>query len=158
MKRVLLILVVVVLVIVGYWYFMKGISTPKGNEKQPALTARKHSALFNKGIDSLLQAYFAANPARFTFDPVSTLNDSATPARTRQAMASAALKNLRVMVWLLSRVPVGNDTSYVSPAGKDLGVRKHNSKVLQGCVTLRQRCVEARDCRRMDFSSRGGCV
>lgn len=93
MKRVLLILVVVVLVIVGYWYFMKGISIPKGNEKQPALTARKHSALFNQGIDSLLQAYFAAKEAFVNNDSTEAKNASARLAVLADSSRFAELKD-----------------------------------------------------------------
>ena len=93
MKRVLLILVAVVFVIVGYWYFMKGISTPKGNEKQPALTARKHSASFNQGIDSLLQAYFAAKEAFVNNDSTEAKNASARLAVLADSSRFAELKD-----------------------------------------------------------------
>ena len=93
MKRVLLILVAVVFVIVGYWYFMKGISTPKGNEKQPALIARKHSASFNQGIDSLLQAYFIAKEAFVDNDSTGAKNASARLAVLADSSRFAELKD-----------------------------------------------------------------
>jgi Protein of unknown function (DUF3347) len=77
MKRILLVLVVLLMAFGGYWFFLK--EKPTGNEeaKTGPLIARKHSASFNSGIDSLLNTYF-------------NMKDAFVNADSNTAKASAA--------------------------------------------------------------------
>src|SRR5665647_692673 len=58
MKKILLALVILLVAFGGYWFFLK--EKPVGTElaKAEKLVARTHSASFNNGIDSLMNAYF----------------------------------------------------------------------------------------------------
>ena len=63
MKKGLLVLVVLLLAFSGYWFFLR--KEKKGPEevKTGPLMAKIHSAAFNKGIDSLMTAYFKIKDA-----------------------------------------------------------------------------------------------
>lgn len=63
MKKILLALVILLVAFGGYWFFLK--EKPVGTElaKAEKLVARTHSASFNNGIDSLMNAYFKMKDA-----------------------------------------------------------------------------------------------
>ena len=77
MKRILLILLVLLAAFAGYRFFIK--EKPKvgtAAERATALTTKKHSDVFNTGIDSLMQVYFTIKDAFVNAD--STLAKAAT--------------------------------------------------------------------------------
>lgn len=69
MKKLFLILLFIVAAFAVYWFFFKGESRPGGLKQQP-LAVSRHSEVFNSGIDSLLQFYFAVKDAFAAEDSV----------------------------------------------------------------------------------------
>ncbi|MBC7889047.1 MAG: DUF3347 domain-containing protein [Ferruginibacter sp.] len=63
MKKIILVLVVLLIAFCGYWFFLKEKTNHTTDAKTAPLEVRKHSVLFNTGIDSLLQAYFTIKDA-----------------------------------------------------------------------------------------------
>ncbi len=58
MKKIIFGLFVILLAFCGYWFFLRDKSQPTSEAKAAPLSVRTHSESFNKGLDSLLTAYF----------------------------------------------------------------------------------------------------
>jgi hypothetical protein len=58
MKKIIFGLFVILLAFCGYWFFLRDKSQPASEAKAAPLSVRTHSESFNKGLDSLLTAYF----------------------------------------------------------------------------------------------------
>ena len=63
MKKILLALLIVIVAVGAYWFFTKEKKRETPDEKTAAIITSKHSAIFNSGIDSLLNAYFEIKDA-----------------------------------------------------------------------------------------------
>jgi hypothetical protein len=63
MKRMLLVLVILLIAFGVYWLFVRKDKNTTAHIKAAHLVARKHSASFNSGIDSLLDEYFRMKDA-----------------------------------------------------------------------------------------------
>ena len=63
MKKFAWVLLLLVVVVGVYWFWTKGKNTDVKEEKVAALKVSKHSATFNSGIDSLMNAYFKIKDA-----------------------------------------------------------------------------------------------
>ena len=63
MKKILLALLIVIIAVGAYWFFTKEKKQGTPDEKTAAIITSKHSATFNSGIDSLLNAYFEIKDA-----------------------------------------------------------------------------------------------
>ena len=77
MKKIFLVLVIVLIAFGSYRFFFKEKSQVRPDTKEGPLVTRKHSALFNSYMDSLLNAYF-------------TMKDAFVNADTTAAKAAAA--------------------------------------------------------------------
>lgn len=77
MRKIILVLVVLATAFCAYWFFFKEKTNPANEAKAGPLAAKKHSALFNTGIDSLMNAYF-------------TIKDALVNADSSMAKAAAA--------------------------------------------------------------------
>ena len=77
MRKIILVLVVLATAFCTYWFFFKEKTNPANDAKTGPLAAKKHSALFNTGIDSLMNAYF-------------TIKDALVNADSSMAKAAAA--------------------------------------------------------------------
>lgn len=76
MKRILLVLLLLLAAFAGYWFFIKEKPKTGTTEKATALATKKHSDVFNHGIDSLMQVYFTIKEAFVNAD--STVAKAAT--------------------------------------------------------------------------------
>jgi hypothetical protein len=63
MKKGLLVLVILLLAFSGYWFFLRKETKGPEEVKIGPLMAKTHSAAFNSGIDSLMNAYFKIKDA-----------------------------------------------------------------------------------------------
>lgn len=63
MKKILPLLILVLVAIGIYWFFFREKKSGAVNEKAAAIVVSQHSAAFNTGIDSLLNAYFKIKDA-----------------------------------------------------------------------------------------------
>ncbi|MEJ7589075.1 MAG: DUF3347 domain-containing protein [Ferruginibacter sp.] len=92
MKRFLLILVVLLAAFGSYWFFIKDKDTTRKEAKVGPLVARKHSAEFNNGLDSLLNTYFNLKDAFVNADSNAA---KAASVKIVQLADSASLSELR---------------------------------------------------------------
>jgi hypothetical protein len=93
MKRLLLIIVIAAVAFGAYWYLKKDKTSRSGNEKLVAIVTRKHSAQFNSGIDSMLNAYFNLKEAFVNADSVMAKTAAARLALLADSSRVAELKN-----------------------------------------------------------------
>lgn len=63
MKKTLLIIAISIVVFSLYWFFLKEKKIGPADEKTGPIIAKKHSAAFNGGIDSLMSSYFVIKDA-----------------------------------------------------------------------------------------------
>lgn len=63
MKKILLVIGILLIAFCGYWFFIKEKTKGQTDAKAVSLVARKHSASFNKNIDSILNIYFGMKDA-----------------------------------------------------------------------------------------------
>ena len=91
MKRIFLVLVILLIAFCSYWFFLREKTKPNNDAKATPLVARKHSALFNSSIDSLLSAYF-------------NMKDAFVIADTNMAKAASARLALLAVSDMLSEL------------------------------------------------------
>lgn len=93
MKKILLALVVLLAAFVVYWFFLREKTNEQADVKTAALVARKHSAEFNNGLDSLLNAYFTMKDAFVNTDTASAKSACAELIRLADSSRLTELKN-----------------------------------------------------------------
>ena len=71
MKKILILLIIVLGAFCIYWIFVKGKKQGIEMAKIEAMVVTRHSAAFNEGMDSLLNAYFALKDAFVEADSLS---------------------------------------------------------------------------------------
>jgi Protein of unknown function (DUF3347) len=74
MKKILILLIIVLGAFCIYWIFVKGKKQGIEMAKMEAMVVNRHSAAFNEGIDSLLNAYFALKDAFVEADSLSAIS------------------------------------------------------------------------------------
>jgi len=71
MKKLLFLILILLAAFFTYWVFTKGKKEGEAFAKSEALVTKSHSASFNSGIDSLLNAYFLIKEALVNADSLS---------------------------------------------------------------------------------------
>ena len=71
MKKIFILVIVLIIAFGGYWVFLKGKNEGAEMAKMEAMVVSRHSAAFNEGMDSLLNAYFALKDAFVEADSLS---------------------------------------------------------------------------------------
>jgi len=93
MKKILLALVLLLAGIGVYWLFFKEKNSGSQDVKTAPLVARTHSAAFNDGLDSLLNAYFIIKDAFVNADTASAKAACSTLILLADSSRLSELKN-----------------------------------------------------------------
>ena len=71
MKKIFILVIVLLIAFGGYWVFLKGKKEGIEMAKMEAMVVSSHSATFNEGMDSLMNAYFSLKDAFVEADSLS---------------------------------------------------------------------------------------
>jgi len=92
MKKLLFLLLLLLAAFGTYWIFTKGKKEGQDMAKSDALVTSSHSAAFNSGIDSLLNAYFLIKEALVNTDSISAKSACKTLINLADSNRLAELK------------------------------------------------------------------
>ena len=93
MKKILILLIIVLGAFCIYWIFVKGKKQGIEMAKIEAMVVTRHSAAFNEGMDSLLNAYFALKDAFVEADSLSAKSACKSLIAIADSNRLAELKN-----------------------------------------------------------------